>query len=91
MLAVTDHALCLIKSPGRYREQGRGIVFRKIANGWELIKASWRVLRADKELIIFPIVSAVGVLFVTITFALPMFLQIFSTHSWWVRRRSSVP
>ena len=49
-------------------------MFRKISNSWELIKASAAVLRADKELIVFPIVSAIGVLIVTASFALPMFL-----------------
>jgi hypothetical protein len=31
----------------------------KIRRSWELVKASWAVLRADKELALFPIVSAV--------------------------------
>ena len=52
-------------------------MFRRIANSWELIKASASVLRADKELMVFPIVSAVGVLIVTATFALPMLLTNF--------------
>ncbi len=47
-------------------------MFKRITNSWELIKASAEVLRADKELIVFPIVSAIGVLIVTATFALPM-------------------
>lgn len=47
-------------------------MFRRIANSWELIKASAAVLRADKELIVFPIVSAIGILLVTITFFLPL-------------------
>lgn len=49
-------------------------MFKRIANSWELIKASAAVLRADKELIVFPIVSSVGVLIVTASFALPMLL-----------------
>lgn len=49
-------------------------MFAKLKNSWALIKASAAVLRADKELIIFPIVSAIGVLIVTATFALPMLL-----------------
>jgi MFS family permease len=49
-------------------------MFAKIGNSWALIKASAAVLRADKELIIFPIVSAIGVLVVTASFALPMIL-----------------
>lgn len=47
----------------------------KLRNSWELVKASFRVLSADKELVIFPIVSAIGTLIVTLTFALPMFLS----------------
>jgi hypothetical protein len=47
-------------------------MFRRIANSWELIKASAAVLQADKELIAFPIVSAIGVLLATITFFLPL-------------------
>ena len=47
-------------------------MFRRIANSWELIKASAGVLRADKELIVFPIVAAIGVLIVTATFVFPM-------------------
>ena len=46
----------------------------KIRNSWNLIKASASVLRADKELIIFPIVSSIGVLLATATFAFPLFL-----------------
>ena len=49
-------------------------MFARIRNSWALIKASAAVLRADKELIVFPIVSAVGVLVVTASFALPMVL-----------------
>jgi hypothetical protein len=52
-------------------------MFGRIANSWELVKASAAVLRADKELIVFPIVSAVGVLIVTITFAFPLLLADF--------------
>jgi len=49
-------------------------MFTRISNSWQLVKASAAVLRADKELIIFPIVSSIGVIIVTLTFALPMFL-----------------
>jgi hypothetical protein len=49
-------------------------MFDKLRNSWALIKASAAVLRADKELIVFPIVSAIGVFIVTITFAFPMVL-----------------
>jgi hypothetical protein len=39
------------------------------------MKASAAVLRADKELIVFPIVSAIGVLIVMASFAFPVFLS----------------
>jgi len=47
-------------------------MFDKIKNSWNLIKASAAVLQADKELMIFPILSSIGVLIVTATFAFPM-------------------
>ena len=46
----------------------------KLARSWELVKASWAVLQADKELLIFPIMSTIAVTTVTLTFAVPMFL-----------------
>jgi hypothetical protein len=50
-------------------------MFGRLSNSWELVKASWAVLRADKELIVFPIVSAIASLIVLLTFAVPMFLS----------------
>jgi hypothetical protein len=47
-------------------------MFSKIGNSWALLKASVAVLRADKELIVFPFVSTIAVLVVTASFALPM-------------------
>jgi hypothetical protein len=46
-------------------------MFDRINRSWELVKASYAVLRSDKELVIFPIVSFIGVILVTITFAIP--------------------
>jgi len=48
-------------------------MFRTIRASWELIKASWAVLKADKELVVFPIVSAIGVILVSIAFLVPLF------------------
>lgn len=50
-------------------------MFTKLSNSWELIKESAGVLRADKELIVFPIVSSIGVLIVTATFFVPVVLS----------------
>ena len=44
------------------------------SRSWNLVKAAWGVLRDDKELIIFPIVSAIAAILVTIAFAVPEFL-----------------
>ncbi len=49
-------------------------MFERLSRSWELVKASYRVLRADKELIIFPIVSLLGTIAVMIVFAVPMAL-----------------
>jgi hypothetical protein len=49
-------------------------MFRRISNSWKLVKASFNVLRADKELLVFPIVSGIASLIVLATFAIPMFL-----------------
>ena len=50
-------------------------MFDKISNSWRLVKASAAVLSADKELMIFPIISAIGTIIVTLTFAFPLFLS----------------
>ncbi|MFL7791135.1 MAG: DUF6159 family protein [Anaerolineae bacterium] len=46
-----------------------------IRNSWALVKASAGVLRADKELIVFPILSGFVQLMVLASFLLPMFLS----------------
>ena len=47
-------------------------MFARLRNSWALVKASAAVLRSDKELIVFPIVSTIALALVTITFILPM-------------------
>jgi hypothetical protein len=49
-------------------------MFQRLSNSWELVKASYSVLRADKELVLFPLVSALGTLAVMIVFAIPTLL-----------------
>jgi MFS family permease len=50
-------------------------MFERIAASWGLVKASAAVLKADKELLIFPLVSGLGVVLVTLTFAAPLFFS----------------
>lgn len=48
-------------------------MFAKFSRSWELVKASAGVLRSDKELLVFPMVSGIAALIVLATFALPVF------------------
>ena len=53
-------------------------MFAKFSRSWELVKASAGVLRSDKELLVFPVVSGIAALIVMATFAIPAFaLRIF--------------
>ena len=49
-------------------------MFEKLSNSWQLVKASAAVLQADKELLLFPVISAVLSLLVVVTFAVPAIL-----------------
>ncbi len=46
----------------------------RIQNSWALVQASWGVLHADRELLVYPIVSFLASLVVLATFLVPMFL-----------------
>lgn len=48
-------------------------MFDKFSRSWTLIKASAAVLRSDRELMLFPVISTVATLLVLATFALPVF------------------
>lgn len=47
-------------------------MFDKVSRSWHLVKASAGVLRDDKELLLFPVVSSVATLLVAATFLLPI-------------------
>jgi hypothetical protein len=49
-------------------------MFESVGRSIELAKASLRVLRSDKELLLFPFVSFIALVIVTATFAIPFFL-----------------
>jgi hypothetical protein len=54
-------------------------VFDRIGRSIELAKASFRVLRADKELLLFPFVSFIALVIVSISFVIPsMALGVFN-------------
>ena len=53
-------------------------MFEKFSRSWELVKASASVLRSDKELLVFPVLSSIAAIIVICTFAIPVFaLRIF--------------
>lgn len=54
-------------------------MFEKFSHSWSLIKASASVLRSDKELLVFPLLSAISCILVAATFFVPaMFAGLFS-------------
>ncbi|HET8764449.1 MAG TPA: DUF6159 family protein, partial [Rhodanobacter sp.] len=52
----------------------------KFARSWALAKASMDVLRADKELLVFPLVSSIVTLVVAASFLLPVALALIGHH-----------
>lgn len=53
-------------------------MFDKIAYTWELMGASWQVLKKDKEILVFPLLSGICCLLVLASFAVPMY----TTDAW---------
>ncbi len=49
-------------------------MFQRLSNSWTLFKASWQVLLADKELLVFPVLSALASLIVFASFLVPSLL-----------------
>ena len=53
-------------------------MFDKFSRSWTLVKASAAVLRSDKELLVFPLLSGLAAMLVVATFIIPVFaLKIF--------------
>lgn len=47
-------------------------MFARFSRSWQLVKASGTVLRQDKELLLFPVFSAIATLIVTLSFLVPL-------------------
>ncbi|HES59462.1 MAG TPA: hypothetical protein ENO18_03435, partial [Caldithrix sp.] len=45
----------------------------KLSNSWELMKASWKILMLDKEMLLFPLFSGIASILVMFSFAAPLF------------------
>ena len=55
-------------------------MFESTSNGWQLVRQSWRVLKLDKELLVFPLLSGVACLLVTVSFAVPLLALVESSE-----------
>ena len=51
-------------------------MFTRITRSWELTKQSWQVLRADKHLMVFPLISAVCIVIVSVSMFIPAAVMI---------------
>jgi hypothetical protein len=49
-------------------------MFRSFSRSWELVKTSFSIIRQDKELLIFPIISVIALVIVSVAFSVPMAL-----------------
>jgi len=47
-------------------------MFSRISNGWELAQESCQVLKLDRELLVFPLISGIACLLVLASFAVPL-------------------
>src|SRR5215475_11393415 len=47
-------------------------MFERMSRGWTMMKQSWQVLRSDKSLILFPILSSIACCLIMVSFALPL-------------------
>ena len=47
-------------------------MFQKLSIGWQLARQSFHVLRLDKELLLFPLLSGIACILVLATFAVPL-------------------
>ena len=47
-------------------------MFEKVSSGWQLAQQSYQVLKLDKELLLFPLMSGIACLLVMASFAIPL-------------------
>lgn len=50
-------------------------MFNRFSTGFALAHSSWQVLRVDKQLIVFPILSGLGCLLVLTSFFMPLVME----------------
>lgn len=64
-------------------------MFDRLSSSWALLKASASVLRADKHLIVFPIISAIASLLVSAAFFVPFALYVYTHHLFNISEQAS--
>jgi hypothetical protein len=47
-------------------------MFSAFSQSWMLVRASWKIVRDDKEILVFPFLGSLGLLVVAVLFALPL-------------------
>jgi hypothetical protein len=52
----------------------------KFSTSWTLMKASWRILKKDKEMLLFPIISGIALLIIFASFIIP--LSMMDSFNW---------
>ena len=52
----------------------------KFSNSWALMKASWGILKQDKEMLLFPIISGITLLILFASFIAPLYM--FDSYNW---------
>ena len=50
-------------------------MFQRAMNGWQLAQQSWQVLKRDKELLVFPLLSGLACVLVFASFAVPIWMS----------------
>ena len=50
-------------------------MMQKFSNTWSLMGASWEVLKKDREMLIFPMISGICCLLILLSFSFPIFLS----------------
>lgn len=60
----------------------------RLATSWKLMKQSWGVLRSDKELMLFPVVSGIASLVVVAAFLVPVGLSVSASNAGAVTARA---
>ena len=64
-------------------------MFQAFSRSWNLVKASYNVLRADPELLVLPLISMIGVIILSIIFFVPMYFSGFGDAFIYESQRST--